>query len=290
MLTKPFEFGPEGNLVGAVFGVPERKRRPVGTIIWGMGMQETLLAYKLSRLGVPSILVRVKGSAIGDDLSYAPTLAAHGVQLCGFAMDELTRQQGTTHCVVIGACARASLAINYAVADERVVGVVATNMLIWGFGASMLARARRILSEPGRALRWVSRKTKSRTPKGAGNANAGALPPDFDFGAIGVHRNLPELLERCVARNVHVRIVCTTGDDSLAHLQTRFRRPMRRLHATRLVTMQVIRSNLHRVNDDEQASAQLSEGIHAWLKELLNVLGPGPTHRNVQPPEVALSA
>lgn len=262
MLTKPFEFGPDGMLVGAVSQVPESRQRGVGTVIWGMGMQETLLARKFSRLGVPSLLVRMKGSVVGDHISYAPTLAKRGIELCKAAIDELQARQQVREVVAIGTCARAALVLNAASEDDRIVGVVVTNMLIRGFGASMLARVRRVLSEPGRLRRWITRWAAP-----SGGAAPEALPADFDFGVIALDTRLPELLRRLTDRNVAVHIVCTSGDDSLAILQTRFRSELKHLMATRGVTLQIIRSNLHRVNDDELAAEKLNEGVFKWLKE-----------------------
>lgn len=262
MLTKPFEFGPEGALVGAVFHVPANRRTRLGALIWGMGMQETLLAHKFARLGVPTMLVRVKGAVVGDHISYAPILARRGVELCKAAIDELESRQQVANVVAIGTCARAALVLNTASEEKRIAGIVVTNMLIHGFGTSLLARARRVLSEPGRLIEWLNRRTENSSP---GDPSS-ALPPDFDFGAIALNRSLPELLRRLTDRDVIIHIVCTSGDDSLAILQTRFRYEFRRLLATRRVTLQVIRSNLHRVNDDEVAAAKLNEGVFNWLQ------------------------
>jgi hypothetical protein len=275
MLTKPFEFGPEGTLVGAVFQVTEARQRGVGTVIWGMGMQETHLARKFSRLGVPSLLVRVKGTVVGDHISYAPTLARRGIELCKVAIDELGARQQVREVVAIGTCARAALVLNAASEDERIVGVVVTNMLIRGFGASKLARARRVLSEPKRLLQWIKRRAAP-----IDGAAPAALPADFDFGVIALDRTLPDLLRRLTDRDVAVHIVCTSGDDSLAILQTRFRSALKHLMATRRVTLQIIRSNLHRVNDDELAAEKLNDGIFKWLKE-------GKLLTDVQEPSVA---
>lgn len=260
MLTKPFEFGPEGILLGALFQVPEDRQRGVGTVIWGMGMQETLLARKFSRLGVPSLLVRVKGTVVGDHITYAPTLARRGIELCKAAIDELGARQKVREVVAIGTCARGALVLNAASEDERIVGVVVTNMLIRGFGASMLARARRVFSEPGRLLQWINRRAVP-----FDGAAPATLPPDFDFGVIALDRSLPDLLRRLTDRDVAVHIVCTSGDDSLAILQTRFRGELKHLLATRGVTLQIIRSNQHRVNDDELAAEKLNEGVFEWL-------------------------
>jgi hypothetical protein len=287
--VKTFVLGPNDALLGSITPVASPERRPLGALIWGLGIAEVLLARRLARLGIPSIQLRVNGDAFADDARRNEIYDRQGIALCRTAMDRLQQTQGATRFIGVGNCATGSLVLNTALVDERIVAVVPTNLHFEGLRPPLWARLRRLSSAGiwrrlmahalplGRAAATPPSAARDGEPlPGSARGRRGCYDGDIWIG-----RDFPQRLERLAARGVRVRLVCSRNDDSRTLVEGKFKAPLRTLRAGGYVTLRIIERDVHVFGHDEAAAHELNDDICAWLTgatELAELNATSSTH------------
>jgi hypothetical protein len=101
-----------------------------GVIVVGMGMPEVKVARGLSRLGFLVMQVRLIADFAEFDTpaKQRPIFDESGVERMQEAMNYLQDQFGVERFHLMGTCATANLAVNTALIDSRVVGLIPLNM------------------------------------------------------------------------------------------------------------------------------------------------------------------
>jgi hypothetical protein len=272
--VKTFTLGPNDALLGSITAVASPGRRPLGALIWGLGVSEVLLARRLARLGIPSIQLRLSGDAFTDSARRNETYDHQGIALCRAAMDRLGQAQGSTRFIGIGNCAAGSLVLNAALADERLVAVVPTNLHFEGLRRPLRARLHRLLSA-GTWRRVASgdlplRRAAARLVDGAVRDSAaeprstGGRRGHYD-GDIWIGDDFAQRLEQLATRGVRVRLICSRNDDSRYILADRFAAALKRLQADGHVSLRIIERDVHIFSHDETAAQEVNDDVCAWL-------------------------
>lgn len=286
----PCVFGPNAGLVGVWCEPCEVQHgRPVLFLNagatpragWARGTAE--MARALAGRGIASL--RFDGADFGDSRPHPQGPAImhyHANQRADLsaALDLLGDRCGSG-AVVVGGCGGAYLALNGAVADERIAHVIAVNLqrFLWdprddvaevlryghaapsGYGRKLLSRdgwralLRRRAEVPALAL-YLTRTLYRKAERRFAPYLFGLLP--FSRLYRRVHRNLSALCDR----PVRVELVYSEGDSGLEQLRTFFGRDSRRLGAYPNIELVLIADADHNLTP-RAARAVLLERIAA---------------------------
>ena len=208
---EPLLFGPQGKLLGVVTRPTHRTVGDVACLMFNFGVTHRVgprriqvkLARRLAQQGVATL--RFDLSGLGDSQASGTSQSFEEQALGDLrqAMDQIESRLGIRRVIVVGLCSGAAHGLQAALADPRIVGLLAFDGYAFTSpGAELERRLRRFLKFPVAQVRhWIERLLGT------------DRPPDGDLLRTGVRAavmtpdRLRRELETLVARGVSLYLI-----------------------------------------------------------------------------------
>ena len=239
----PILFGTERNLVGVITTPASSTGAPIACLMLNMGANHrggphrinVKLAHRLATMGITSLRMDLAG--LGDSAPARTELGYHAQCVLDLqaGMDLLRTTHGIQRFLVVGLCSGAAHALNLAVADPRVTGILLFDGYSfagrrWHWERSL----RRALAAPtnpaviGKTLRWLRRTFTNAAPVAADAPAVNIFTLEKETPAE-VRATFSGAMAKLVARGVSVYLLYSgtqhVRDVDRDHLGTLVREP-----------------------------------------------------------------
>jgi hypothetical protein len=271
---KPFYFGPNERLTGAITEPPQG-RATIGAVIAGMGIAEVRVARALASLGIATLQIREREEP--DD--WKAVLNARGVDNFREGLELLRAKHAIERFVCMGNCGIGSAAFRVAVDDPRVIGLILSNPHISPALTIRESYARRFLSLAswkqllaGKAnLRYhlpnarllamslltrVARISERALIDQSGHNQDATMPDRFD-----------ERVADLVRRGTKVLMAFSENDEGLTYFRRLYGHSFERLEAMPGLSIELLPTTTHIPSHDNAAVDTLVSMVERWARD-----------------------
>lgn len=270
-----FTFGDKHTIIGTISRPrkAEKQRFQEAVIIVGMGIGEAKIARGLNRLGFLAMQVRLipDTAEFRNVAKQRAVYDASGVERMQEAMNYLNQESGISQFHLMGTCATANLAVNTALIDSRVVGLVLVNM---HFTEQLTYRVRlkkklfswskwkRLLS--GKANYTWHKQNLANIAKGASrNEVASQWQWRKD---IMLPVNIEEAVEDLTHKAVRILVIYARSEPDLLYFKKTCAKVLKRLQSDGRLALEVIERDFHIFSKDNLSADSVNDIVKNWFK------------------------
>jgi hypothetical protein len=299
-----FTFGDKHTIIGTISRPRKTQNESFqeAVIIVGMGIGEAKIARGLNRLGFLAMQVRL----IPDTEEFrnvARQRAVYdesGVERMQEAMNYLNQEIGIRQFHLMGTCATANLAVNTALIDSRVVGLVLVNMHFTEHLTYRVRLKKRLFSWSkwkrllnGKANYTWHKQNLANIAKGASRSEVAS---QWQWRKdIMLPVNIEEAVEALTRKAVRILVIYARSEPDLLYFKKTCGKVLRRLGSGDRLALKVIERDFHIFSKDDLAADSVNDIVKDWFKNNAIPALPGPlggasspvpasTHRSLSGP------